>query len=102
MVNAEIPLIVKGGNGLWRYQGAEACCADGLHADRSKQTITRSALVIHVSKKHRNYQVMNAYFVRARRFMGRKVDIGCEINVLRIIRLRFFAGAFTEFQTPAN
>jgi hypothetical protein len=35
--------------------------------------IARSALVIHNSKKHRHYQFMNAHFVRARRFMGRKV-----------------------------
>jgi hypothetical protein len=41
---------------------------------------------------------MNALFVRARCFTRRKVDIFRKINAFRIIRLRFFAEAFAEFQ----
>jgi hypothetical protein len=102
MVNAEIPLIVIAHNGLWCSQRAEARHADGLRADHSKQTIARSALVSHNVKKHRTYQFMNTSFVRVHRFMGRKVDIEYDINVLRIIRLSFFAGVLAEFEALTN
>jgi hypothetical protein len=42
---------------------------------------------------------MNAHFIRARRFIGRKIDIFREINVLRIIRLRFFSPNLRPQQT---
>jgi hypothetical protein len=43
---------------------------------------------------------MNDHFVRVHYFMGRKVDIGCGINVLRIIRLRFFRWRLCGISDP--
>jgi hypothetical protein len=102
VVNGEIPIIMIKCNGLGRDRWAEARHADGPHADRCKQMIAHSALVIHDSKKHRSHQFMNALFVMARCFIEGMVDNCCGINVLCIIRPRFFAGVFAEFQTPVN
>jgi hypothetical protein len=56
MVNGAIPIIAMGDNGLGCNQPAETRHADRSCADRCKQMIARSALVIHNLKKHMNYQ----------------------------------------------